>query len=451
VWNAGPRHNLPMARTDIVVIGAGVAGLAAAGDLRRKGHRVVVLEARERIGGRVLTHVDPGVPLPIELGAEFVHGAAPETRRLLRAATLLAWDSAGERWRAERGRLAPRDTFEPIDEVLERIDTRRADESLSDFLARRPGGKRLESARAATRDFVQGFHAANPDRVSVHSLAPEEEDGATASVAQSARVAAGYARVPEWLARDPASSIRLGRVAREIAWERGRVEVTAARSRRSERIQGRVALVAIPLGVRTAPSGEEGALSLRPDPPRFRDALQGLAMGSAVRVTFSFRELPWNALRRAKRARAIDRLSFLQTGEAPFRVWWTPYPALWPLAVAWSGGPPAAALARRRPAEVADVALRCLARALGASHRRVAALVEGFWMHDWDADPFARGAYSYSRVGGADAPAALARPVERTLFFAGEATHGGELGTVEGAIASGLRAARQIDEALRAG
>ena len=68
-----------------------------------------------------------------------------------------------------------------------------------------------------------------------------------------------------------------------------------------------------------------------------------------------------------------------------------------------------------------------------------------FHVHDWQADPFARGAYSYVPVGGLKAMRALARPIERTLFVAGEATHWeGMSGTVAGAIASGYRAAREV-------
>ncbi|MDB4899742.1 MAG: amine oxidase, partial [Gemmatimonadetes bacterium] len=69
-------------RTDVVVIGAGVAGLAAARQLHDEGVRVVVLEARDRIGGRILTARHRASAMPIELGAEFLHGDAPETRRI---------------------------------------------------------------------------------------------------------------------------------------------------------------------------------------------------------------------------------------------------------------------------------------------------------------------------------------------------------------------------------
>jgi monoamine oxidase len=113
--------------------------------------------------------------------------------------------------------------------------------------------------------------------------------------------------------------------------------------------------------------------------------------------------------------------------------------------VAWSGGPPAAELTGKKPEEVAARAFRDLAEQSGISRRRIESRVEGLWLHDWNGDPFARGAYSYARVGGSKAAKSLARPVEGTLFFAGEATDtGGRIGTVEGAIATGLRAAKQV-------
>ena len=117
------------------------------------------------------------------------------------------------------------------------------------------------------------------------------------------------------------------------------------------------------------------------------------------------------------------------------------------MAAAWSGGPPAAGLDRRRPSEIVATALGDLSRALGVPRPRLAASLRGAWLHDWQHDPFSRGAYSYPQVGGANAGRALARPVEDTLFFAGEATSRA-WGTVEGALASGLRAARQVDAAL---
>jgi monoamine oxidase len=165
-----------------------------------------------------------------------------------------------------------------------------------------------------------------------------------------------------------------------------------------------------------------------------------------VRVVFALREPLGRIAGGSGPAEDLERLGFLHTRGSPFNVWWTSYPTRAPFAVAWSGGPSAAALAGRSPDDIVDTAVRSLARHLGASPRRIASRVAGAWTHDWDYDPYARGAYSYVCVNGVGAADHLARPVEDTLFFAGEHTDPDRSGTVEGAIASGRRAARQVQK-----
>jgi monoamine oxidase len=98
---------------------------------------------------------------------------------------------------------------------------------------------------------------------------------------------------------------------------------------------------------------------------------------------------------------------------------------------------------------VLGVALDTLATHMGMRHRTLAGLLTGFWMHDWLGDPYSRGAYSYPIVGGGDAAKVLARPIKRTLFFAGEAIDTEmRSGTVHGAIGSGRRAAEAAIRAL---
>jgi monoamine oxidase len=145
-------------------------------------------------------------------------------------------------------------------------------------------------------------------------------------------------------------------------------------------------------------------------------------------------------------------LSFLETNdEDPFPTWWTHYPSTTPLLVTWQGGPAARAMLARGRSAVEGEALKALARRFHLSRGTVDRLVKGMWFHDWTHDPFARGAYSYQTVGGADAPAAMARPLSGTLFFAGEGTDvDGRTGTVHGAIATGERAANQVLRSLNA-
>jgi monoamine oxidase len=460
-----------MRRTDVVVIGAGAAGVAAARALHEAGVGVVVLEARERIGGRVHTVRDPRFPVPVELGAEFIHGRADELQPLLRDAGLAHVDVAGERYAVAGKQIRRLDDFwEQLDRVMRRLDGSGSDRSFRQFLDTRPGGRPLARERRLALQWIEGFHAADPHIISAQSLAeagwPADDDDER----RLGRVIEGYDRVIEWLAKPLAGRIRLGAVVSHVRWSRGEVvvHVTDRHGRPRESIDARAAIVAVPLGVLkasldrvclkapasarsasarprrslgeggdTTSAADIGAIEFVPGLRQKQRALDALAVGSAVRVVLRVRERFWSS--------DSDTLSFLHTQDDDFPTWWTAYPMREPILVGWCGGPHARALSELDVNALEARAVGSLARQFKMSKPRLRALVEGFWTHDWEHDPFARGAYSYSAVGGAEAPSWLARPLRGTLFFAGEAADSeGGTGTVHGAIASGRRAAKQV-------
>ena len=431
---------------DIVVIGAGAAGLAAAGVLRRAGVDVLVLEARERIGGRVFTHRADDTPLPIELGAEFVHGRATHLEAAGRDAGLATLDVAGQRKAADGRGLRPLDDFwEQLDRVMRLLPRQGRDRSFQDFVDTRPGGRPLAMQRRLAQQWVEGFHGADPTRISVHALRDGGWPGEDVEEQRSGRFVDGYDRVIDWLAAPVANRIQLGAVVARITWTPGRVVVDVRHTDRRLRVaaEARAAIVAVPLGVLKAAVGELGAIDFVPALRQKQHALDRLAVGSVVRVTLRLRERVW--------APQHETLSFVHAAnDETFPVWWTAYPLRAPVMTGWRGGPHARRLAQLPPGELETRAIASLSRLLRIPRPRMRSLVEAVWTHDWEHDPFARGAYSYQMVDGVDAPAALARPLRRTLFFAGEATDTeGSTGTVDGAIASGRRAAAQVLRALR--
>ena len=190
---------------DVVVIGAGAAGLAAAADLSRAGLLVTVLESRDRIGGRVHTLHDPGSPHPIELGAEFVHGRPEEIFQILRRANLLACDADGEHWylQGKRLRQLPH-AWEDIGAVLERLGKefskgKQKDESYGRFIARNAGRFRRAQREMATL-FVEGFNAAPADRVSARWLADAQRAEELGGAEEQFRLPGGYDRIVRHLA-----------------------------------------------------------------------------------------------------------------------------------------------------------------------------------------------------------------------------------------------------------
>ncbi len=443
---------------DVLIIGAGCAGLAAARALHGAGVDVAVLEARGRIGGRIRTVRPRSVPLPVELGAEFVHGPAAETVALLDEGGLLSLEVSGESRVARGGPAEPGpEIWERIQGVLEDLDPKRTpDRSFRAFLEeRRAGGPAGPDERLALH-YVEGFHAADANDASERGLAAAE-GGTLEATERQLRVLDGYDSVPAVLAAAlPRDAVRLHTVVERIEWRRGSV-IVHGRTRPAEalqppgaggvglslRLRARALLITVPLGVLQAAPGQPGALEFDPPLDSKAEPLARLGSGSAARLVLGFERPFW------ERDPRFRDLAFLHAPYATMKVWWTPYPARAGVLVGWTGGPAGARLLERGEGEIRAAALAELAVHLATPQDALQRMLRGVWMHDWSADPYARGAYSYSRVGGADAATALAAPLEDTLFFAGEATAGGgRNGTVDGALASGERAAAELLAAL---
>jgi monoamine oxidase len=430
---------------DAIVIGAGAAGLAAARSLAARSLRTIVLEARDRTGGRVWTGPPAHAGVPAELGAEFIHGPAPETRALLRDAGASAVDTGGESWSVgPGGELMRAEDFLTALDIFEGASTLAADESVERYLQRFVNDHAMRTAVERARAFVEGFDAADPAIASVRGIADEWHSGVDET---SARPLGGYAPMFDRLidAGDALGVQRqLSTIVRRISWRRGSVTVEATSNGEPRTLRARAAVVTLPAGV-LRHAGDESAVVFDPGlPAAKRAALHAIEMGHAVKVALWFRTAFWEELRGGRYREA----GFFRCPGKPFPAYWTQLPVRSPLIAAWAGGPTALALEGASPAELIERALEGFGALFGEvalAHREF----EGGVMHDWSDDPFARGAYSYLSVGAADARAVLAAPLDDTLFFAGEATsNDGQGGTVNGALETGERAAREAAAAL---
>ena len=443
---------------EVIIIGAGVAGLAAACELGRAGVPVSIVEARERIGGRVFTERIPKMDFPIEFGAEFIHGRPPEIWDRLNKAGVRITEVDGDSWCVEDEGLKPCGLFSEVDQILEKMDDLLPDESFLQFLNRCFPNSTPEMQQAAddATTLVSGFNAADPALVGVRWLvkgmrADEEIEGDRAFRARH-----GYADLIDIFQRELERygvSIRTGAVVKQIQWGRGNVELKILDRAGSLTLASSRVLITVPLSILQASENEPASIQFVPPLPEEKlVAMQRLEMGKVIRIVLRFKERFWDTIRPQGGGKSLADLSFLFTEDKWFPTWWSTMPEKYPIMTGWAPFKCAERLAGKEKSFITERAVQSLSKALGVGSSDVEKLLVEAFVHDWESDPFSRGAYSYAKVGADGAQEALGSPLEDTLFFAGEATDtSGHNGTVHGAIASGKRAAGEILRAMETG
>jgi len=437
----------PRFSCDVVVIGAGAAGLAAAATLSKAGRSVTILEARDRIGGRIFTREDPGFPIPIELGAEFIHGEPPETLALLQKAGALALESPDDHWTFRDGKLSRREAFlDEARELMKQVKRYKHDISVADFLERAESQRASPDVRARIRLMVQGFDAADPARASVRAIAKEWSGDSVGNAPQSKPVG-GYAVVIRALLRNLDHrhvQTKLQTIVRTVNWQAGSVNVEADSLHGAINLAARCAIVTLPISILQLPPDDPGSVRFAPVLKQKITPLSRLALGPVIKAVLKFRTMFWTRLDKGRYRNA----AFFHGLGLPVPTFWTSLPQRVPLLTAWTGGPNAEQFANADTSTIIKTALESL-REIFHKHIDVADELEAAYVHHWQQDPFARGAYSYELVGAGNARAQLAKPLEDTLFFAGEATDTEESTTVTGALRSGARAAQEALAVLK--
>ena len=225
------------------------------------------------------------------------------------------------------------------------------------------------------------------------------------------------------------------------------VEVVCLSGEQASNFKASQAAITLPLGVLQTNADQLGAVRFTPELPEHKQsAIRGLAMGHVARITLRFRERFWEDLDLPgdNAGEDLSQFGFIHYAEAPIPTWWTLLPVRASVMVGWVGGTNSEKFIGRSEEYVSDQALISLKQILGVTENRLRDLLVQSHTHDWNSDPFSRGAYAYLPVGGLEAQRILARPLDDTLFFAGEATSTGHIGTVHGAIESGHRVANEI-------
>ena len=422
---------------DVAVIGAGMAGLTAARLLAEAGKSVILVEAQERVGGRVLSARSAHGTL-VELGAEFVHGKPKPTLELAREAGVSLTALADRHFEKHGSTFRERpNPWQPFASVLGRVKHGEPDVSAQAFLRQHE----IDPATAERfRQLVEGFDAAPLAEVGIQSLAADSET--LAEDDSQFRVAGGYAQLVTH-AREHALAagveLLLNAAVARVEWHPGGPVRLCLEADRAE-LEAQRCVVCVPLGVLQAAADDHG-LSFEPPVSDWEKPLRQLAMGHACRVVLEFSG--------HLALEGVPEGAFVHNPTSLFETFWSQHSDSHSLWTAWAGGPKALELARERPEQRQRLALGALATLFDRPEGTLERTLCGAHQHDFSNDPRARGAYSFCRPGGVKAGQALSAPVADALFLAGEATDHEYPGTVAGAIASAQRAAKQVQHSLR--
>ena len=423
------------ARRRVIVVGAGVSGLGAARFLADRGHDVVVVEARDRIGGRVWTSRQwPGAP--VDLGASWIHGVdgnpVTELAEKAGAPTVVTeWDSStdfgtdGAEIRGTRARAVQHWEDAVTAAIAAFQQTDRIDESVRRVVEDAVGWSTLSADDRALVAYVVNDNYEQEYAGSAADLSGWWFDDDAVLRGKDVLFPHGYGAVVDWLAKGLV--VRLGEVVEQIDWDASGVTVgTDRRAYQADHV-----VVTLPLGVLQSGAVRFGA----PLPAKKLAAIDRLGMGVYNKCFLQFPEVFWPD---------TDWMTYIpDVAHAGQWVEWlnVARPTGEPVLLGFNAADFGREIEGWTDGEIVDSALATLRMIFAAD---VPAPL-GYQITRWASDPFARGSYSFNPLGSTPVMRDhLAASVDGRVHFAGEATHRRSFATVHGAYLSGVRAAKEI-------
>jgi monoamine oxidase len=412
--------------THSLIIGAGIAGLTVARKLAEEGHHVTIIEARDRIGGRIHT-ITGKFSQPIETGAEFIHGELPLSLALAKEAKREKTLIEGKFYTIYNRELEKGDSLEDHwREMVKKFDELESDMTLQAFLDQYFNDNKYSNLRERARQYAEGFDIADVSRVSTLTL---REEWKSNDDAHQYHIEGGYKTLIDFLAKkiiEAGGSIVLNEPVTKIDWKDGHVRIKTATGKT---IAGDRAVITVPLGVL-----QKQIIRFTPALPEHQKAFDSMGFGGVIKFIFEFREAFWET-----RDRKLKDLAFVFS-DAEIPTWWSQLPNTFPLLTGWFSGPETFD-ASHNPETLYKRAIESLRYIFNCSSDEIESQLVHWHIADWVQDACTFGAYSYPTLHTENAVEFISKPVSGTLFFAGEAFYKGHsIGTVEAALTSAEKA-----------
>lgn len=416
-----------MQKDQIIIIGGGASGLMAANLLLEQGHRITILEADNRLGGRIHTIRNSSFKQPVEKGVEFIHGNLPLTIELLDRAGIKYVPVEGRFYQIKNGKAEVQQDFaKGWDEVMMKMNEVKEDITLQSFLQKYFSGEEHGEVRRSVTRFAEGFDLADADTASVLALREE-----WMAEAEQYRIPGGYDQLINWLEEQclqKGAVIKTSAKVKTVNWQEGKVNVIDG----DQTYTANKLIVTISIGML-----QSASIVFTPSIDEYFEAAKKMGFGTVIKILFEFKKAFWQD----EHAKA----GFFLTDEA-IPTWWTQYPASFPLLTGWAGGPQATHLIiDKSEEEIINLALNSLSNIFQKPLNEIKDLLTAKFIANWKRNEFTNGAYSFNTLESIEARKILEKPVDNTIFFAGEGIYeGSSPGTVEAALVSGKAVAEKI-------
>lgn len=395
-------------------------------------YHIILLEANNRLGGRIYTVTEAAFDQPVEGGAEFIHGNLPITKRLLKEAGIPIIKTGGEMYRFNNGAWVEDDEqVDGWDELVATMHQVKEDMVLDDFLQQYYGEEKFTKLRNQVKRYAEGFDVADTAKVSVQALCKEwsHETGS------QYRVEGGYGKLINYLADDCRKNgceIYTNSVVKQIDWFANDVTVY---TEDDKKYTASKAIITVPI-IMLQKVMPKGSINFTPPLDEYVKAANDVGYGDVVKVLLQFKQPFWEEYKK--------NLGFIISSEW-MPVWWTQLPDGTPTLTGWLGGPRATALRGETNETIIEKCVQSLCTIFGISKNDLLPQLTAARVFNWANDESAGGAYSYITPRTIAALDILNTPVAGTLFFAGEALYDGiSPGTVEAAFTTGKNVAKKI-------
>ena len=424
---------------DVIIVGAGAAGLMAARELSKAGRKIVILEARNRTGGRIYPLSEDDFGYPAQGGAEFVHGEAKTTHELIKEAGLhYVATGSGENWnlrKDEAVKLGSSPLEDPNfvvyrEKVMQKLAELKGDIPISTFLQKNFEGEEYSAFRECMLDMVEGYDAGDPSRISTFSL---RDEWLNDKEWKQGRIREGYTALLAFLEsgcikKDVKILLKRKVTKVEIKGDTAIVTCSDGKNYESEKV-----IITVPLPL-------VSSIRFIPPIPQKIEAVSKIGFGQVVKVLIKFKERWW--LR--SRSKDLSNMLFADS-VGVLRSCYTQYPENYPVLTGWIVGKNAEKIKNESDEFIIDLVLNSLSNQFGTEKSFIQGQVVISKVINWPKDQFSLGAYSYATLEKEEALKELSVPSSGRIYFAGEALCGDdETASVEAALQSGKETTDKI-------